>query len=395
MSKIEIRGVYKIFGAHPRRVLEQVQGGLAKDQVLEQTGHTVGLADVNLTVEEGRTFVVMGLSGSGKSTLIRHLNRLIDPTAGEILVDGEDVMAMSRRRLRDFRRHGTAMVFQRFGLLPHHSVLDNVAYGLRIQGVGRREREARAREWIDTVGLTGYESAWPAQLSGGMQQRVGLARALATDPDILLMDEAFSALDPLIRREMQDELMRLQARLHKTIVFITHDLDEALRLGDRIAILRDGRVVQVGGAEEILLGPADDYVASFVRDVNRGRVLTAGAVMAAEPGEPMGDTRPAELLARLEARGDQAAWLVDAEQRPAGRASRAALVQASSEGRGLDSCLEPVVATGQDTALEDLLQLTLDHPGPLAVVDEAGRFTGVLSRERLVRMLTDAPAAVA
>ncbi|OSQ29842.1 glycine betaine/L-proline ABC transporter ATP-binding protein [Thalassospira sp. MCCC 1A03138] len=279
MSYIEIRNIFKIFGPDPQTALKLAQDGADKDEILAKTGHTVGLHDVSLSVERGETFVVMGLSGSGKSTLIRHLNRLIDPTSGEVLFDGTDILAMSINELNAFRRKRLGMVFQRFGLLPHRSVIDNVGYGLEIQGIDRKPRENAARNWIERVGLAGYEDKFPDQLSGGMQQRVGLARALTTDPEVLLMDEAFSALDPLIRNDMQDELMKLQGELHKTIVFITHDLDEALELGDRIAILKDGKLIQVGRPEEIIMQPADAYVRAFTRDVNRSRVLRARTLM--------------------------------------------------------------------------------------------------------------------
>ncbi|OSQ38937.1 quaternary amine ABC transporter ATP-binding protein [Thalassospira mesophila] len=279
MSYIEIKNIYKIFGPHPKKALKMAQNGENKDNILAKTGHTVGLQNVSLSIEQGETFVVMGLSGSGKSTLIRHLNRLIDPTAGEILFGGENILQMTTARLNAFRRAKLGMVFQRFGLLPHRSVIDNVAYGLEIQRTDKAERLKSARTWIERVGLAGYEDSFPDQLSGGMQQRVGLARALTTDPEVLLMDEAFSALDPLIRSDMQDELMKLQSELHKTIIFITHDLDEALKLGDRIAILKDGALIQVGRPEEIVMNPADDYVRAFTRDVNRSKVLRAKTLM--------------------------------------------------------------------------------------------------------------------
>jgi glycine betaine/proline transport system ATP-binding protein len=279
MAKIEVRNIYKIFGEHPEEVLPLVMDGASKEEILERTGHTVGLDNVSLSLQEGETFVVMGLSGSGKSTLIRHINRLIDPTSGEIEVDGIDILKLNRRELDEIRRHKMSMVFQRFGLLPHKTVLENVGFGLQIQGVPERQRHRVAMDKIDLVGLTGFQHQYPEQLSGGMQQRVGLARALATDPDILLMDEAFSALDPLIRTEMQRQLLALQADMHKTIVFITHDLDEALRLGDHIGILNGGRLVQVGGPEEIIMHPADDYVTAFVQDVNRAKVLRAKTIM--------------------------------------------------------------------------------------------------------------------
>lgn len=266
---IQIANVYKIFGKAPETVLPLVQNGQSKDTLLAETGHTIGLRDINLTVKKGEVFVVMGLSGSGKSTLIRHLNRLIKPTTGLIHVGETDVLALDQEALEAFRRHKLSMVFQRFALLPHRTVLENVAFGLTIREITKDERETRARVWIERVGLAGYEDQFPAQLSGGQQQRVGLARALCTNPEILLMDEAFSALDPLIRSEMQQQLIGLQKDLQKTVLFITHDLDEALRIGDRIAILKDGEISQVGTPDEILENPADDYVAAFVRDVRR------------------------------------------------------------------------------------------------------------------------------
>ena len=279
MSKIEINNIYKIFGNNPDSVMDMVKGGSTKDEVLEQTGHTVGLDNVSLNIEEGETFVCMGLSGSGKSTLIRHLNRLIDPTAGEILIDGENVMNFNPEQLIDFRRHKMSMVFQRFGLFPHKTVMQNVGYGLEMQGKSEDERDKIAMEKIEAVGLNGFENQFPNQLSGGMQQRVGLARALATNSDIMLMDEAFSALDPLIRSDMQKQLIDLQSELKKTIVFITHDLDESLRLGDHIGILNAGKLVQVGTPEEIIMNPADDYVKAFVKDVNRAKVIKAKIIM--------------------------------------------------------------------------------------------------------------------
>ena len=279
MSKIEIKNVYKIFGSNPQSVMPMVRDGANKEEVLEKTGHTVGLDNVSLNIEEGETFVCMGLSGSGKSTLIRHLNRLIDPTDGEILVEGSNVMSFNKEQLIDFRRHKMSMVFQRFGLFPHKTVLQNVGYGLEMQGKPEDERDRTAMEKIEAVGLNGFENQFPNQLSGGMQQRVGLARALATDSDIMLMDEAFSALDPLIRSDMQKQLIDLQSELKKTIVFITHDLDESLRLGDHIGILNAGKLVQVGTPVDIIMNPADDYVKAFVKDVNRAKVIKAKVIM--------------------------------------------------------------------------------------------------------------------
>ena len=279
MSKIEINNVYKIFGNNPKSVLPMVKDGANKDEVLEKTGHTVGLDNVSLKIEEGETFVCMGLSGSGKSTLIRHLNRLIDPTDGEVLIEGTNVMSLDQKQLIDFRRHKMSMVFQRFGLFPHRTVIQNVGYGLEMQGIELDKRNKSAMEKIDAVGLNGFENQYPSQLSGGMQQRVGLARALATNTDIMLMDEVFSELDALIRSDMQKQLIDLQSELKKTIVFITHDLDESLRLGDHIGILNAGKLVQVGTPVDIIMNPADDYVEAFVKDVNRAKVLKAKTIM--------------------------------------------------------------------------------------------------------------------
>ena len=279
MSKIEINNVYKIFGSNPKSILPMVKDGASKEEILDKTGHTVGLDNVTLKIEEGEIFVCMGLSGSGKSTLIRHLNRLIDPTDGEIIVEGTNVMSLNKQQLIEFRRHKMSMVFQRFGLFPHRTVIDNVGYGLEMQGVAEAERKKTAMEKIEAVGLIGFENQYPAQLSGGMQQRVGLARALANDTDIMLMDEAFSALDPLIRSDMQKQLIDLQSELKKTIVFITHDLDESLRLGDHIGILNHGKLVQVGTPVDIIMNRADDYVKAFVKDVNRTKVIKAKTIM--------------------------------------------------------------------------------------------------------------------
>ena len=279
MSKIEINNVYKIFGSNPKSILPMVKEGASKEEILDKTGHTVGLDNVTLKIEEGEIFVCMGLSGSGKSTLIRHLNRLIDPTDGEIIVEGTNVMSLNKQQLIEFRRHKMSMVFQRFGLFPHRTVIDNVGYGLEMQGVAVEESKKTAMKKIESVGLSGFENQYPAQLSGGMQQRVGLARALANDTDIMLMDEAFSALDPLIRSDMQKQLIDLQSEWKKTIVFITHDLDESLRLGDHIGILNHGKLVQVGTPVDIIMNPSDEYVKAFVKDVNRTKVIKAKTIM--------------------------------------------------------------------------------------------------------------------
>lgn len=286
---IEIRSLYKVFGPNAERAVELARGGMSKAE-LNERGNVLGLKDINLEMPGGCIQVIMGLSGSGKSTLIRHINRLIDPTAGEVLVGGADVVKMNERELRAFRRKNTAMVFQKFALLPHRTVLDNTVYGLQIQGVPRRRQVEEAMRWINRVGLAGFENRYPNQLSGGMQQRVGLARALTNDAPVLLMDEAFSALDPLIRTDMQGVLLDLQKEIKKTIVFITHDLDEALRIGDRIAILRDGEVIQQGTGQDIVLRPADPYVEQFVKEVNRARIVYASSIMT-----PLDGATPARL----------------------------------------------------------------------------------------------------
>ncbi len=328
---IEVRNLYKIFGPRGGDYVDAVRDGLGKAELNQKYGHVLGLRDINISMPAGGIMVVMGLSGSGKSTLIRHINRLIDPTAGEVLYDGVDVCRMNENDLREFRRHKTAMVFQKFALLPHRTVLENTVYGLEIQGVAAAEREKRAKQWIDRVGLAGFENHYPNQLSGGMQQRVGLARALTNDADILLMDEAYSALDPLIRVDMQTVLLDLQKELKKTVVFITHDLDEALRLGDKIAILRDGMVVQQGTGQEIVLNPADEYITAFVKEVNRGRVVNIETIMAPLSGNPEGmpiaKGTVLEMAARAMTSANQTlAHVVDEAGRPIGAVSLGAII---------------------------------------------------------------------
>ena len=281
-SMISIKGLYKVFGDRPNDAIQNILNGMSKEKLLNEHGNILGLNNINIDVPAKQLHVIMGLSGSGKSTLIRHINRLIEPTLGKVIIDGNNIMEMSKEELREFRRYKASMVFQKFGLLPHRNVVQNVSYGLLVQGVDEGEAKERTKVWIDKVGLTGFEKYYPAQLSGGMQQRVGLARALATDAEILLMDEAFSALDPLIRTNMQDILLGLQKELHKTIIFITHDLDEALRLGDEISFLRDGKVIQRGNPQDIILRPADDYINDFIKDINRGRVLKVSSIMEKE-----------------------------------------------------------------------------------------------------------------
>ena len=331
-QKIQIKNLYKIFGNDAENVMELVNDGISKQELLENHGHVLGLRDINIDVPEKCIRVIMGLSGSGKSTLIRHINRLIEPTSGQVLVGGEDVLAMSDEELKNFRRSKASMVFQKFALLPHRTVIENVGYGLQIQKIPETEINKRSQHWIDRVGLTGFEDHYPAQLSGGMQQRVGLARALATDAEILLMDEAFSALDPLIRTDMQGILLGLQEELHKTIVFITHDLDEALRIGDEISILRDGEVVQQGTSQEIVMNPSDDYIADFIKDVNRARVLEVRSIMEpskTDKGPRLDLTTPLEdAMGKLSASGETSGCVVDDNGHVIGKIELSAAISA-------------------------------------------------------------------
>ena len=330
---IRIRGLYKVFGSTAGEIMPMVRYGMSKQELLDTYDCVLGLRNIDLSVPPQSIQVVMGLSGSGKSTLIRHINRLIEPTTGSIVVDGADVSGMDQTALRNFRRHKASMVFQRFALMPHRTVRDNIGYGLRIQGKRGDDVDARVSNWIERVGLDDFADRYPGELSGGMQQRVGLGRALATNPDILLMDEAFSALDPLIRVDMQNMLLELQSELKKTVVFITHDLDEALRIGDSIAILRDGGIVQHGNPQDIVLSPADDYVADFVKDVNRGRVIRVERVMEAESGGATGPAIPAgtpleQAVLTLSEASAETGTVTNGNGKAVGTVSRNALVAA-------------------------------------------------------------------
>ncbi len=388
MALIEVRGVSKVFGPKPQSALPLIAEGRSKAEILAETGHSVGLREIDLDIEAGQIFVVMGLSGSGKSTLIRHLNRLIDPTAGEIRFAGDDILTYDIKALLEFRRSKMSMVFQHFALLPHRTVVDNVAYGLEIQGVGKRERRARAEEWLETVGLAGYGPSLPDELSGGMRQRVGLARALCTDADVLLMDEAFSALDPLIRSDMQDQLAALQARLRKTIVFITHDLDEALRLGDKIAILKDGALVQVGTPADILLHPADAYVESFVRDVNRVRVLTAETVMK-PPRLRITTENLDEALRQVRASPHDFAYVQTADGGGYGVVTQEGLEQARRSRTSLKDLTHELPSVQPGQALEEVLPVALQSQFPLPVVDESGELQGVVTKKAVIGVVAD------
>ncbi|MBN2179555.1 MAG: glycine betaine/L-proline ABC transporter ATP-binding protein [Deltaproteobacteria bacterium] len=375
---IEAKGLWKVFGKRADEIMGSDLRNASKDTILEKTGCVVAVRNVSFTVKKGEFFVIMGLSGSGKSTLIRMLLRLIDSTSGSILVDGEDVLKFNKKKLRDFRRHTTGMVFQYFGLLPHRSVLDNVAYGLKVQGVSKEKRYAKAREAIETVGLKGWEDYLPSALSGGMQQRVGIARALTTDPEILLMDEPFSGLDPLIRREMQDELIELQDKVQKTIVFVTHDLHEALKLGGRIAIMRDGKIIQVGAPEDVITDPADDYVREFVQDASPAKVLTAGGIMEQPEALLYEWQGPKAALHTLRSLKEDHAFMVGRDRKLLGLVTMKRLKGLIQENGSYlkDSMETDIATTGPDVVLEELFPLAAEADYPIAVIDEVGKFIG-------------------
>ncbi len=382
MVKIEVKGLYKIFGAHPRQALEKIKRGQSKDELLQKTGHTVGINDATFAVDEGEIFVIMGLSGSGKSTLVRCINRLIEPTSGSITIDGEDITRLSAEKLRVMRQKKIGMVFQRFALFPHRTILQNVAFGLEIQGMDKLTREEKAMKVLETVGLKDWAHVYPEQLSGGMQQRVGLARALAADPDILLMDEPFSALDPLIRKEMQEELVELQDRMHKTILFITHDLDEALKLGDRIAIMKDGIIVQLGTPEEILTNPADEYVASFVTDVDRSKVLTAENIMFRPFAVVRDDDGPRVAVRKMQKEGFSNIFVVGPDRVLLGIVTvEKALEAVKNNVKDLHQILDTdIPITSPDVLVQDLMPMAVTAKVPIAVVDENKRLKGIIVR---------------
>lgn len=385
MAAVRAEGLFKVFGRRAEEAVRRLQAGATRDEV-QRLGATPAVIDATFEVEPGEIFVVMGLSGSGKSTLIRMLNGLWAPTAGHVHVGGDDIATLNAAALRKVRRERMSMVFQHFALLPHHTVLQNAAYALAVQDVPKEERIERAGEALQLVGLSGWEDKFPVQLSGGMKQRVGLARALASGSEILLMDEAFSALDPLIRREMQDQLIKLQSTLDKTIVFITHDLNEAMRLGDRIAMMRDGRIEQIGTPEEILNDPANDYVAQFTADVDRTRVLAAENVM--EPARTVVGAAAGPRLALREMREHQAsaAFVTDRDGKLRGIVRDEDAVNAVNRGeRSLDSVLDTEVASVSNGAqLADLFAPSAESPLPLAVVDDQGRLVGVVPRATLL-----------
>lgn len=386
---VAVSGLWKVFGPNADEIINSEKRTANKQDLLEQTNCVMAVRDASFEVRRGEIFVIMGLSGSGKSTLIRCVLRLIEPTMGKIIINGEDVCGYDEEQLMELRRHTTGMVFQYFGLFPHRNVLDNVAYGLKVRGMSKEERYVRAREVIDMVGLKGWEDYYPATLSGGMQQRVGIARALAIDPEILLMDEPFSGLDPLIRRQMQDQLIELQAQVQKTILFVTHDLDEALKLGSHIAIMRDGDIIQIGTPEEVIVSPGDGYVQKFVQDASAAKVVTANFIMEQPyillyewegPKAAMHMLMTAKLThAFLVARGNRYLGLVTLER----------LVELfRSKGKSLKEALQPnVPACAPDTVIEELLPLAVSTEFPIPVVDDSGKLLGEIHNSTILLSL--------
>ena len=393
MEKITVKGLYKIFGSNPGKALKMLKGGADKKQILEDVGMTVGVDNADFSVNPGEIFVVMGLSGSGKSTLVRMLNRLIEPTSGDVIVDGRNVTKMSPNELVEFRLHNMSMVFQSFALMPHMTVIENAAFGLELAKVDKEKRKKRAMEALEQVGLEGWEDSYPNQLSGGMQQRVGLARGLAVDPDIILMDEAFSALDPLIRTEMQDQLLKLQETQERTIVFISHDLDEALRIGDRIAIMESGRVVQVGSPEEILQNPADDYVRAFFRGVDPTNVISAGDIVTDNHPTIIvtkrGSLRSAHEL--LSSSDRNHGYVLDAHRRYLGMVSTDSLRQALEENPSETPITKGFIKEARTVNLNDTMQDILPEVAsrswPVPVVDDNNTYKGVVSKNRFLKTL--------
>lgn len=389
MVKVQVKHLTKVFGKRHQAALKMIEEQKPKNEIFEKTGATVGVYDANFEVNEGEIFVIMGLSGSGKSTLIRLINRLIEPTSGDIFIDGQDIATMNKEELREVRRHKMSMVFQNFGLYPHRTILENTELGLELRGVSKEERTKKAEQALDNSGLLSFKDQYPDQLSGGMQQRVGLARALANDPQILLMDEAFSALDPLIRREMQDELLDLQANVQKTIIFITHDLNEALRLGDRIALMKDGKIMQIGTGEDILTNPANDYVREFVEDVDRSKVLTAQNIMVPALTTNLDIDGPNVALTKMRSEEVSMLMAVNRKRELQGIVHADDAVRARKEGKALqDVVTTDVITVDKDTLVNDIFTLIYDSPTPLAVV-ENGRLLGVIIRGSVIEALTD------
>lgn len=391
MAAITVENLFKIFGKNPEKAFPLIEQGKSKDEILEQTGNTIGINNASFKVKEKEMFVIMGLSGSGKSTVLRCLNRLIEPTRGVIKIGNENITGVSKDRLLELRRNKMSMVFQNFGLFPHRTVVNNVEYGLEISGMEKEHRNQKAYEALEKVGLKGYEEQKPSELSGGMQQRVGLARALANDPEILLMDEAFSALDPLIRADMQDELLELQAEVHKTVVFITHDLDEALKIGDRIAIMKDGYVVQVGTPEEILTNPADDYVKAFVQNVDRTKIITAQAIMRKAPTVQVPKDGPSVAIRNMEKVGVSTTYVVDEKRQLKGVVTIDDAIALKEAGKKkIDEIItSDVEVAGPGTPINALLTKSIRSKYPIAVIDEDSKLLGIVDRATILAELNE------
>lgn len=386
--KVKVENLTKVFGRNPRSVLKKIKEGVSKEQILKETGNTVGVYNVSFEVKEGETFVIMGLSGSGKSTIIRCLNLLNIPTEGRILIDGENIVEYDKSKLRELRQKKVAMVFQHFGLFTHRTVLANVEYGLEVRNIPREKRREIAKSTLATVGLEGWENKYPRELSGGMRQRVGLARALANDPDILLMDEPFSALDPLIRRDMQLELLDIQAKLKKTIIFITHDVNEAFKMGDRVAVMKDGVIEQIGTPEQILDNPANEYIANFVQDVDKTRVLQAKHIMFMPAALTSVKDGPLVALKEMEKNGISSVFVVDADRRLQGLVTADDAVVAVKERKKLQDILIPdYETTDPETYIQDLIPLATASKYPIAVIDEEGRLKGIIARVSVLSAL--------
>ena len=388
--KVEVKNLYKVFGEKPKQALKLLEQGTSKETIFEKTGMTIGVKDANLQIEEGEIFVVMGLSGSGKSTLVRLLNRLIEPTQGQVLIDGEDITRMDEKALRAIRRQKISMVFQSFALLPHLNVLENAAFGLELSGVALSARQEKAMKALAQVGLEANAHSYPDELSGGMQQRVGLARALANDPDIMLMDEAFSALDPLIRTEMQDELIKLQSKLQRTIIFISHDLDEAMRIGDRIAIMQGGEVVQVGTPDDILHNPANDYVKSFFRGVDVSNVFAAGDIAQKQQVTLIKKQSGEGLRAGLKALRDydrEHGYVVNTDGVLLGVVSSDSLNAVIKEEKSLNEAFLEIDYLPSDMPIRETLGPVAQAPCPLPVIDSEQKYCGVISRTTLLETL--------
>lgn len=389
MAKVEIKHLTKIFGKRPKAALKMVKQNKSKNEIVEKTGSTVGVYDINMSIEEGEIFVIMGLSGSGKSTLIRLLNRLIEPTDGQLFIDGQEITKFNKKQMLDIRRKKMSMVFQNFGLFPHRTLLENTEYGLEVQGVDKAERRKRAEKALDNAKLLSFKDQYPSQLSGGMQQRVGLARALTNDPDILLMDEAFSALDPLVRGEMQEELLDLQANVRKTIIFITHDLNEALHIGDHIAIMKDGQLQQVGTGEEILTDPANEYVETFIGGVDRTKVLTAESIMIPALTTNIAVDGPTVALRKMSDEEVSGLVAVDRNRKLLGYLSSDSAVSARRERKSLTEVIAEMPTVSLDTLIADIMPIIYDSQTPVAVVDSNNRVKGVIIRGAVIEALAD------